>query len=88
MKQARQIYNAIKDRQDLMDQVEEWRIELAMSCVDPSQQMETTSFTLNGQSGAGELRGTKADLLAICSQVIWMRDNSASLSTRTTRMDF
>ena len=55
-----------------------------MYSADPSKELETTSFTLNGQSGSGTLRGTKAHLLTLIGRVLWQIDNGAALSTRTT----
>ncbi len=86
MRTARNIYLALKDNAGAIAQLRNWRTDLALACVDPDQALETTSFTLNGQSGAGQLRGTKADLLAIISQVLWQVDNEAALSTRVTQV--
>ena len=88
MTTARNIYLAIKDNAGAIDKLRGWRIDLALACVDPDQALETTSFTLNGQSAAGQLRGTKADLLVIIGQGLWMVDNDATLSTRTTSVRF
>tara|TARA_B100000963_G_scaffold177338_1_gene154185 strand:+ start:2399 stop:2665 length:267 start_codon:yes stop_codon:yes gene_type:complete len=85
---ARNIYLALKDNASAVAQLRTWRTELALACVDPAQALETTSFTLNGQSGSGELRGTKADLLKIIGQVLWQVDNNAALSTRSTGVQF
>ena len=88
MDNARNIYLALKDNASAIAQLRAWRTELALDCVDPSKALETTSFTLNGQSGAGTLRGTKADLLSLITRVLWQKDNNAALSTRTTRTVF
>ncbi len=88
MRTARNIYLALKDNAGAIAQLRNWRTDLALACVDPDQALETTSFTLNGQSGAGQLRGTKSDLLAIIGQVLWQVDNEAALSTRVTRVLF
>lgn len=64
------------------------QLELIEACIDPDERLEITSFTLNGQSGSGTLRGTKEDLLAIIEDALWMLDNGAALSTRTTRVRF
>ena len=88
MRTARNIYLAIKDNAGAIDKIRSWRVDLALACVDPDQALETTSFSLNGQSGSGQLRGTKADLLPIIGQVLWMVDNDATLSTRTTGVCF
>lgn len=85
---ARNIYLALRDNAGAVAQLKNWRTELALACVDPDQALETTSFTLNGQSGSGELRGTKADLLAIISRVLKQVDNGAALSTRITGVCF
>tara|TARA_R110002012_G_scaffold273344_1_gene459156 strand:- start:285 stop:551 length:267 start_codon:yes stop_codon:yes gene_type:complete len=88
LRTARNIYLALRDNAGAIAQLRNWRTELALACVDPDQALETTSFTLNGQSGAGQLRGTKADLLTIITQVLWQVDNGAALSTRTTGVCF
>ena len=88
MRTARNIYLALRDNPGAIAKIRNWRTELALACVDPDQALETTSFTLNGQSGAGQLRGTKADLLIIIGQVLWQVDNGAALSTRTTGVCF
>lgn len=80
------IYRAIKDDQGCIAQVRAFSKELALACVDPAQSMETTSFTLNGQSGAGQLRATKAQLLQLCLNVLVMVDNNAEISTRSTQV--
>ena len=79
---------AIRDNAAHVKQLRGWRTDLALACVDPDQALETTSFTLNGQSGSGQLRGTKADLFDIIGQVLWMVDNGGALSTRTTFVSF
>ena len=84
MDQARHIYIAIRDSPGRIAQLRDWYAELAMDSADPSKALETTSFTLNGQSGSGTLRGTKADLLTLIGRVLWQIDNGAALSTRTT----
>ncbi len=82
--QANHIYKAIRDNPAQIAQYRTWLSDLAMDAGDPDKQLETTSFTLNGQSGSGTLRGTKADLLALISGVLWRIDNGAALSTRRT----
>ena len=82
------IYKRIKDDNALVAQVRRWGTELAMDCMNPDKALEVTSFTLNGQSGGGELRGTKEDLLALIDQVLTRIDNGAPISTRRRRVQF
>ena len=86
--QARHIYLAIKDDAQAVGRTRAKRLELAEACLDSAQLLEVTSFTLNGQSGAGENSWTKGELLKLLNLVIHQLDNSATLSTRNVRTLF
>lgn len=85
---ARHIYLAIKDDAQAVGRTRAKYLELAEDCLDSAQLLEVTSFTLNGQSGAGELSRNKGELLQLLSLVIHQLDNDAKLSTRTSRVCF
>jgi len=85
---SRNIYLALRDNAGAIAQLRNWRTELALACNDPDQALETTSFTLNGQSGSGQLRGTKAELLALVGNVLKQVDDGAAYSTRSTGVCF
>lgn len=81
---ARAIYLAIKDDKSCIAELRARRKTLALDATDPDKMMDVTSFTLNGQSASGDVPMTKGDLLRLISDVLWMVDNNASLSTRRT----
>ena len=84
MDTARNIYLAIRDNPAIIDRYRAWRLELAEACGDPEQRLETTSFTLNGQSGSGTLRATREQQLLLVGNVLKMIDEGAAYSTRST----
>ena len=84
MDTARNIYLAIRDSPAIISRYRAWRLELAEACGDPEQALETTSFTLNGQSGSGTLRATKAQQLLLVGNVLKQIDDGAAYSTRST----
>ncbi len=86
-KTARQIYELIKTDNGQISTIRARAKQLAVDCTDPDQRMETTSFTLNGQSGAGTTM-SKAALLDLLTRILWQVDNQVALSTRTTRTFF
>lgn len=86
-RRANLIYRAIKDDDDCIRQLRNRRKSLAMDCADPEKALELTSFTLNGQSGAGETV-RKDELLLLISNVLEMVDNDAEISLRTSRVSF
>jgi hypothetical protein len=82
------IYFFIKDDDAAIAQMRRWGMKLAMDCANPDEKLEVTSFTLNGQSGGGELGGTKEDLLDLIKQVLLRVDKGAPISTRRRRVQF
>ena len=86
--QARHIYEAIKDDAAELGRARSRRKELAIDCMDKNQLMELTSFTVNGQSGAGNPSMTKGELLKLLNLILRHQDNDATLSTRTVRPTF
>ncbi len=84
MRQARQIYLAIRNSPEKVSQIRDWYAEVALDCLDPDKQLETTSFTLNGQSASGTLGGTKKQLLDLLSLVVRQLDDGAAYTTRVT----
>tara|TARA_R110002012_G_scaffold63817_1_gene167806 strand:+ start:2180 stop:2449 length:270 start_codon:yes stop_codon:yes gene_type:complete len=84
VRQARQIYYAIRDSPEKVAQIRNWYAEVAFDCNDPDKQLETTSFTLNGQSASGTLSGNKQQLLNLLSNVVKMINDGAAYTTRVT----
>jgi len=84
----RQIYLALKDDASAIAELRVRQKALALDCLNSDKSLETTSFSLNGQSASGQLVRTKADMLKIIGRVLYEVDNDCTLSTRTTGVRF
>lgn len=82
--QAAELYTAVKGIAEIDVLITSERDKLARELISGADRLEITSFTLNGQSGAGSLRASRDEQLLILNLLLEMLSNGARLSTRRT----
>lgn len=87
-RKANAIYLAFKDDKAAEEQIRERYKAVAMEVAMGEDRMEVTSFTVNGQSAAGENSMTRGELLELLELVVWCFDNNSTISRRKVSQYF